>query len=310
MRQVQVAVVGAGPAGIAAALHAAHSGAEVLLLDEGDAPGGHLRWSIATPHGLAGGRGFEIAATSQDDLAAAGVEVMSGAIVWGLFDDRLLGVVAGGESMQVQASAVVLATGSTDIAYPFPGWELPGVMTARAALRLMHLYRVIPGQRAVVVGQGADANDVAEALQVVGIEVAAAVPSVDGFSASGDQSVERAEFDGTLYDVDTVVMALGRQPDPELALQALCEIGFSEADGVFVPLRVASLESSIPGVFVVGDAGGICTPLEAQCEGAVAGLAASGADIKSARKRLTEARSPERREQVERLRLHASSARP
>jgi sarcosine oxidase subunit alpha len=309
MRQVQVAVVGAGPAGIAAALHAAQSGAEVLLIDEGDSPGGHLRWSIAEPNDIEGARGFEIAARSQVELGTAGVEVMSGAIAWGLFEDRLLGVVAQGESIQVQASAVILATGSTDIAYPFPGWELPGVMTARAALRLMHLHRVRPGKRAVVAGQGTEADDVATGLKVAGVEVVAIVSAVDGLRASGDQGVERVDSGGESYEADTVVLALGKQPDPELALQALCEIGFSDLDGVFVPLRGASLETSIPGVYVAGDAGGICTPREAQCEGAVAGLAASGAVTEPALTRLTEARSPERREQVERLRLNVASPR-
>jgi pyruvate/2-oxoglutarate dehydrogenase complex dihydrolipoamide dehydrogenase (E3) component len=110
------------------------------------------------------------------------------------------------------------------------------------------------------------------------------------------------------HAVDGVVLALGRQPDPQLAFQVLCEQGFARQDSAFVPLRGANLETSVPGVYVVGDAAGLCTVAEALAEGRVAGRAAVGADTTEAVAALARLRAPERAAAVAELRLPADVA--
>jgi pyruvate/2-oxoglutarate dehydrogenase complex dihydrolipoamide dehydrogenase (E3) component len=225
-------------------------------------------------------------------------------VAWGLFEGQLAGVVAGDRSMQVRASSIIIASGSTDIVTPFPGWELPGVMTARAALRSLHEWRGLPGDRVLVLGTGDAAAEVVEAFSLIGVGVTRA--DVAG-PVGGDGKIAWAEVDGRRLDIDCVVIAQGRQPDPALALQALCDTGFSELDQAFVLLRRDTLETSVPGVYVVGDAAGSCSAAEAFAEGRLAGLAAVGADVTDAQADVSRLRSAARTAETERLRLPAAA---
>lgn len=306
MRQADVAVVGAGPAGCAAALAAAEAGARVILIDEQPDLGGHLRWRVAPIQGLEpdldGLPGIRVAASLAARVTAAGVEVVREAVAWGLFEGNVLGVAAGESSFTVEAQRVVVATGSTDQVLPFPGWDLPGVMTARAVQIFLHLHRVLPGQRVVVVGSGPEAEEVAADIEAAGAEVVARVPGIAGLAASGGDEVEAVEIDGLSHAADTVVLALGRQPDPELALQARVETVYDDAAGGHVLRRDPSLATSQPGLYVVGDAAGIVPVAEAMAEGRLAGLAAAGApeaDIAAARGALEDLRAAAERAPAE-----------
>ena len=151
MKQADVVVVGGGPAGCAAALAAAGAGARVVLVDEQPDLGGHLRWRVAPTHGLEpdldGQPGVRVAAALAERVAAAGVEVARGSVAWGFFEDNVVGVVEGETAYTLRAASVIVATGSTDRVLPFPGWTLPGVMTARAAQLFLHVHRVLPGRQ-------------------------------------------------------------------------------------------------------------------------------------------------------------------
>ena len=279
MRKIDIAVVGAGPAGIGAALSAACNGASVAMIDENVAPGGHLRWTMRQQTGFGGSldglRGFEIADWAVDALATAQVQVLTSSVSWGLFEDNVLGVTTASESFQLQATSVIIATGATDAVWPFPGWELPGVMTATAALKLMHLERVLPGQRVVVLGAGHYADDIASDLSACGAIVALRLVSGEGIVAGGPDTVAWVEADGNRTECDAVVLAFGRQPDPHLALQAQTALAYSPHDMLFVPSRDAALATSLPGVYVVGHAAGVGSAARAFAEGTVAGESAS-----------------------------------
>lgn len=293
MRAVELAVIGAGPAGLAAAARAAQLGAPVVLVDEQPTAGGHLRWTLAAQHGLPvelnGLPGFELAARLSEGLA--GVEVLAGTVAWGLFEPRTVAVAGQATTDQLEAERVIVATGSTDIVWPFRGWTLPGVLTSRAARIVMHLHRVRPGRRAVIIG---DDPQLADELRLAGIEVAAQIPGPDGLVAGGNQHLEWVEYEGRRHSADLALFALGRQPDPELALHLRCEPAFSAADGCHVPLRSDSLETSVPGLYVVGDAAGSCSTAQAMAEGALAAEAAAGGPG------LTDAQARHRSLQVER----------
>ncbi len=111
------------------------------------------------------------------------------------------------------------------------------------------------------------------------------------------------------FDVDTVAVALGRQPDPELALQALARNVYSVGAGGFVPRRGDRLETSTAGVYVAGEAAGNVSVAEAMAEGWLAGLAAAGASddrIGAARDTLSAVRDEARASVVDSLRLEAA----
>jgi thioredoxin reductase/bacterioferritin-associated ferredoxin len=276
MRREDIVVVGGGIAGSAAALAARKAGASVTLLDEHPEVGGYLRWSISTEHGLQKEyderRGFEIAYSCWTQLYNSGVNVQRRSIVWGLFDDLVLGVSNPTSSYRLKADKIILATGSTDVVVPFAGYELAGVMTARAALIAMNVHRVLPGKRAGIVGDGPDLAELNASLEAAGVDVALHVPEVSRAAASGDGAVQFLSDGGDPVAVDVVITALGVQPDVELALHAQVKTAFSPAFGMHLPERSEVFETSVPGLFAVGGAVGTA---RAAAEGAVAGCAAS-----------------------------------
>ncbi len=276
MRREDIVVVGGGIAGASAALAARKAGASVTLLDEHPEVGGYLRWSVSEERGLPrefdGMRGFEIARAAWTHLYNSGVNVQRRSIVWGLFDGLVLGVSNPTSSYRLKADKIVLATGSTDVVVPFAGYELAGVMTARATLMAMNLHRVLPGRRIGVVGNGPDLGELTASLEAAGVEIVVHVPEVAQAIASGDGVVSALSDGGDPVEVDAVITALGVQPDPELALQAQVETAYSPAFGMHLPMRSELGETSVSGIYSVGLPG---STARAAAEGAVAGNAAA-----------------------------------
>src|SRR4029077_16205099 len=150
-RHVEVAIVGAGPAGIAAAIVAAAAGAKVLLIDENPVAGTMMGLDVPLHYGQRMGsagqnkpRMLEQLVGSNPDLGEAferGVEVELGTYVWGAFVNGrsvrslpgpVLGLADETRSCLVGFERLIVATGARDLAIAFPGWEKPGVMGAVA----------------------------------------------------------------------------------------------------------------------------------------------------------------------------------
>ncbi len=316
MKTTDVAIVGAGPAGIAAALAASGAGAQTVLIDEQPRAGGNLRWRIAPVNDLPtdfaelnGRPAFRVAEALSERLRQSNVEVVSNGVAWGWFEENVLGLVANGKSYELSATSIVVASGSTDVIEPVSGSTLPGVMTGRAVMIFLHLHRVLPGRRFAVVGAGSDADEVASALEAAGVRVECRVKSVEGLRVVGSGAVEAVHLPDRSFEVDAVALALGRQPDPELALQSLARNVYSGGAGGIVPRRGPACETSTPGLYVAGDAAGIVSVAEAMAEGRVAGLAAARADddlIGAAGEALAALRGAGRSEIVARLRLETA----
>ncbi len=272
MRGVQVAVVGGGPAGLSAAAAAAHAGAHVLLLDENRALGGQLRYRLTDLPDLA----ETLIAEARD----AEADLRTAAVAWGLFSGPMLAVSEPQDAYHLRADHVILATGSTDLPFTFPGGSLPGVLTSRAIQMLLHVHRVLPGRRFAIVGSGSEAEEAGRDISLAGGHVAVQIdPRLNGadLTAEGDDGVEAVTVAGVRHEVDVVVIAAGRQPDAELALMAECGAGYAATLGGFIPLRDHDLRTSVPGILVAGDAAGIGDVATAIAEGRFAGVSAAAA---------------------------------
>lgn len=152
-----VVVIGAGPAGLAAAATSAGAGLSTLLLDENIGPGGQVFRAIAsTPVTERGqlGADYWAGADLVQELRASGAEVIQRATVWSLDRNLEIGVSVGGASAFVKASRVILATGALERPFPIPGWTLPGVMTAGAAQTMLKSSALVPDGPTVIAGQG------------------------------------------------------------------------------------------------------------------------------------------------------------
>ncbi len=199
-----VLVAGGGPAGMAAAVAAAEAGAAVMLVQEEHHLGGHLRYGDAT--------NLAALAELRDRVAAAGVEVLTDSVAAGRFDHNWVGVVerGGGERLvKVRAKMLVVAAGTIERPYVFAGNDLPGVMLSTAARRLVNLWAVAPGTRAVVATGNESGHAAAGDLVSAGLDVTV-VDARRLDRARGRGAVERVQLDdGTSLDADLLVTAVG-----------------------------------------------------------------------------------------------------
>jgi thioredoxin reductase len=190
----QLLVVGAGPAGCAAALEAARLGLKVTLVDENpldpalmglEVPfhfGGRMTGAVRNRNSMT--QAIVANAPALGEAFEAGVDVRLGVAVWSLVAPRpgvvwvgrrAAGLTDGAESWFIGFDAAILATGRRDVGVAFPGWSLPGVMGATAAYHLLRRYDALEGRRFVILGSGPEATAIAEALRSAGRSVAAIV---------------------------------------------------------------------------------------------------------------------------------------
>jgi NADPH-dependent 2,4-dienoyl-CoA reductase/sulfur reductase-like enzyme len=152
-----VAVIGAGPAGLAAAATAANAGLSTVLFDEQPGAGGQIYRSISqTPltDRAVLGESFWKGTALIEALRASGAQYVAGASVWSVSRDREIGVSFDGGSHLVRARRIVLCTGALERPFPVPGWTLPGVMTAGAAQILLKSSGIVASGRVVLAGCG------------------------------------------------------------------------------------------------------------------------------------------------------------
>ena len=179
LHRPQVLGVGAGPAGLSAARAAALCGASVTILDERDAPGGQYFKQIAKSHTVVDPDHTDAQAQDGCELIAEveglGVEIWRDATVWGAFSAQELAVTVNGAQHVFAPERLVLATGVYERGVPMPGWTLPGYMATGAVQTLVRAYRVLPGRRILVAGNGSLNLQLAAELVAAGIDVVAVV---------------------------------------------------------------------------------------------------------------------------------------
>ena len=207
-----VVVVGGGPAGMAAAQAAAAEGASVVLIDDQPTLGGHLRYSgqtIPDPVDGESRTAAEVVYSMAEAVSrATNVEVLHGSTAFGLYQDRLVAVLSSTGVVRIRAGQVVLATGVQETPLLFENNDLPGVMLSSAARRLMALYAIRPGSRAVIATETVEGYQVALDLLDANVEVAAVVDSSD--DSPGEPAAALRERGVAILNGHQVVRAVGR----------------------------------------------------------------------------------------------------
>ncbi|GHU26763.1 (2Fe-2S)-binding protein [Betaproteobacteria bacterium] len=150
-------VIGAGPAGLAAAVTGSRHGLRVLLLDEQPAIGGQIYRNITGSDKRRArilGNDYTQGAELARLLAASTVEHWPDSAVWQVGADKSVQVLRNGISQTLRAEAIIVATGAIERPFPIPGWTLPGVMTAGAGQVLLKSAALIPHEPVVLAGCG------------------------------------------------------------------------------------------------------------------------------------------------------------
>ena len=307
--------IGAGPAGLAAAIEAARFGVQAVVFDENERPGGQLFKQIHKFFGSqehrAGERGFDIGRSLLDQARELGVEVVLNAVVLGVYEGGVLNINLGHEVVQARGQKVLIATGASENMIPFPGWTLPGVIGAGAAQTMANIHGIRPGDRILMVGAGNVGLVVSFQMLQAGARVAAvidAAPEIGGYGvhaakvarfgvpfrmshtivqAHGSESVEGATIarvddkwqpvpgSEMELDVDTICLAVGLNPMSQLARMVGCKTVFAGPLGGHVPAHDINQETTVPGYYVAGDVSGIEEASSAIIGGRIAGLAAA-----------------------------------
>jgi NADPH-dependent 2,4-dienoyl-CoA reductase/sulfur reductase-like enzyme len=301
----EIVVVGAGPAGLAAACSAAENCKRVALVDETPWLGGQI-WRGQASHPT-----VSTAATWFQRFQRSGAKLLAGTSVIATPEPGLLLAEQDGRPRQIRWQRLILATGARELFLPFSGWTLPGVLGPGGLLSLAKNGWPVRGKRIVIAGSGPLLLAAAEGLLKLNARVVAVIEQapwsqVAGFAASlwrhpaklwqaanlklnlrlirsryaawpvaaeGTQHVERVTFtDGRRnwsVDCDLLACGFGLVPNVELALALGCELesGFVKVD--------QSQATTMPNVFCAGEPTGIAGVDSALIEGQIAGYVAS-----------------------------------
>ncbi|MFJ1558961.1 sarcosine oxidase subunit alpha family protein [Streptomyces mirabilis] len=300
-------IVGAGPAGLAAAAAAARSGARVILADDQPELGGSL---LGTAEHL----DWVADVTGQLDNAPE-VRVLRRTTVFGYYDDNhLLAVerrtnhlgadapehVSRERVWRIRARRVVLATGAHERSLAFADNDRPGVMLAASARTYVNRHGVLPGRHAVVLTTNDSAYAAALDLTAAGVDIVAIVDTrpepgewaecarAAGIAVLAGHTVTGTEGDARLtavtvapygesvgqreFTADLLLVSGGWNPVAHLFSQSGGKLRYDEALGSFVP------HTCRQAVEVVGSASGVLDPAEVLAQGAAAGARAIEAE--------------------------------
>lgn len=293
-----VLVVGAGPAGLSAAIAAAEHGARVILVDENPHAGGSLgyQWT-ADP----------LATVTASDLlkkvaSLPNIDLRTSTEAAGCYSDHWVALVDKKRLSKTRARSIVFATGCYEQPAVFRNNDLPGVMLASAAQRLIYRFRVKPFERAVVLAANVEGYRAALDLKRAGVDVAAIVdlrkenetesaeiaqkigapvyqhhaiyectPSAGkrGIRAAVISPIGDAIHAHATIDCDGVAMSVGFSPADSLFCQSGGKMTYSEGLSQYIPLTYPK------GIFTAGRINGMYDLNDQLADGTRAGLTAA-----------------------------------
>jgi thioredoxin reductase len=217
MTTIDIVVIGAGPAGLAASIEAGKAGAKVLLVDLNMQPGGQLFKQIHKFFGSSahssGMRGYDIGTMLLADAKKNGVEIWMQSTVIGIFPEKKVTVertLESGEKklITIDAKKIIIATGASENVVRFKGWTTPGVMGAGAAQTMINVNHVRPGNRIVMIGSGNVGLIVSYQLMQAGCEIVALVEAAKKIGGYAVHAAKIRRAGVPVYMESTVVEAI------------------------------------------------------------------------------------------------------
>jgi sarcosine oxidase subunit alpha len=232
-RHAEVLVIGASEAGIARATELAEQGRRVVLVDE-----------------------------NAGAAEIPGVEVIAPGRALGIWEGGLVPVDAGNILYRYRADQIVVATGAIEQPLVFPGNDLVGVMLPEAVRRLVDLWAIRPGERAVVITADENGREAAARLKGIGVEIGGVYDlrreRIREIVARGRKGMLRSvELDGRRIDCDLLVMSGGRQPAYSLLAQAGARVEYVPESGAFLPTEIPEGIEAVGSVVGEGLSGAI-----------------------------------------------------
>jgi NADPH-dependent 2,4-dienoyl-CoA reductase/sulfur reductase-like enzyme len=349
-----VAVIGAGPAGMAAAATCARGGLDTVLIDEQPSPGGQVYRSVTENVGdnpARRGPDYARGADLARELRESGARHLAGTTVWSLDRTLEMGLLTDGAARMVSARRVIIATGAIERPFPFKGWTLPGVMTAGAGQILLKSAGLVPSGRIVIAGCGpllwllasqllaagarikaildtTPSGNWRQALRGLpsfalspylakGLELLAAarngtrvISAVGELRAEGSDRVERVVYRRrggveTSLPVDSLLVHHGVVPNTQLAMAAGVEHRWDDVQCAWLPVLGADGQTSVDGIAIAGDGGGIVGARASEAQGRLAGLAAIASLVSPGAATAAMARDPIQSELARHLRGRA-----
>jgi sarcosine oxidase subunit alpha len=262
---VDVCVIGGGPAGLAAATATASAGRTTVIVDDQLRPGGSLRADPRT--------GRSAAETRWAGAVKSGVLVLARSTAIGFFpedDGGVLAVSAPDRLYRVYAKQWIWATGGYVVNLPFPDNDRPGVIAARAVGRLLVDHGILAGDKVCIIEVpevAADVAALAKALTVAGAEVTR-VDLADVGGTRGRGWTTSVDTRRGKIDCDVVAVAATPAPASEGARQQGCKVVLDANAGGFRIVVDERGRTTTPGVWACGDVTGYLGPTGAAADGA------------------------------------------
>ncbi|MBT2756296.1 FAD-dependent oxidoreductase [Mesobacillus foraminis] len=240
---IDLVIVGAGPAGLGAAIAAAENGLEVCILDEFVKPGGRLLGQLHEEPDGKWVNGIAEAKKLHERAIQLGVSILFGVSVYDLLKLENGWCVYTTEKA-IESECLLLATGASETPLPIPGWTLPGVMSIGAAQVMGNVHRVKPGEKGVIIGVNVLSVAIARELQLCGVHIDSIVLPQPGL-LSGDAVNPEKMMESLLRLAHLAPSPLirfgGKWVSPKLGARLYPKNGFKMWD-IPVQLRKTSLE--------------------------------------------------------------------
>ncbi|MDB5808486.1 MAG: opine oxidase subunit [Betaproteobacteria bacterium] len=321
-----LAIIGAGPAGLAAATAAAGLGMRTAVIDEQTEPGGQIYRSIESVNARRPSQlkvlGSDYAAGLElvEKFRASGAEYMPLTTAWQIDGQRNVYTRSQGRAARIAAKRILIATGAMERPMPVPGWTLPGVMTCGAAQTLLKSTGAVPDGRFVIAGNGPLLLLVAVQLARAGVKPAAVIETGSNFIPAlrhlpaflmapgylgkglslvgelrdagvkvcsgahnleirGDDRAHEIHYEWRgqkrREQIDVVLLHQGIVPNMNLALSLRCDHQWDNVQRSFRPTLDEWGNTSVDGVQIAGDNGGIAGAQAAEFSGHLAALSAA-----------------------------------
>ena len=261
-----VAVVGSGLSGLSAALAAAEHGSMVSIIEKHDYLGGN-------------NKGVEENKLITKVLANKSISVMTGTPAFGFYPPDIITLDTPGEMIKLHSQKIILATGCHEVPIIFENNDLPGVMSASGAIKLLKLYGAIPGNNVVIITETNSGYSQALELQGYGLNIIAVLDSRDetdtktiellneaniplfagvkSIKAVGSKFIRNIKFEycGEWYylDCDLTCYSGRLQPALQLALQAGCSTEFDTNLNTLIPTSPPNRISLTGGLMGITD---------------------------------------------------------